>query len=82
MRLGLGHSVKIEARLDPVQTTLQPFGIGAVDPGKTIERRQLRWRGAASLNSRRNDVRLAARPFRIGRPDAAQRPNVANGFSP
>lgn len=53
MRLGLGHPVKIEARFDPVQTALQPFGIGAVDPGKTVERRQRHmWRNAASLNSR------------------------------
>jgi hypothetical protein len=36
MRLGLGHSVKIEACLDLVQTALQPFGVGAVNPGKTI----------------------------------------------
>ena len=39
MRLGLGHSVQIEACLDPVQTALQPFGVGAVDPGKAVERR-------------------------------------------
>jgi len=62
MRLGLGHSVKIEAGLDTVHTALQPFGVGAVDPGKTIERRQrhMRRRSAASLNSRRSDLRLPA----------------------
>ena len=38
MRLGLGHSMKIETRLDRVQTALQPLGIGAIDPGKSIER--------------------------------------------
>jgi hypothetical protein len=40
MRLCLSHSVKIKARLDPVQATLQPLGVGPVDPGKTIERHQ------------------------------------------
>jgi hypothetical protein len=39
MCLGLGHSVQIEACFDFVQTTLQPLGICAVDPGKTVERR-------------------------------------------
>ena len=84
MRLGLGHSVKIEACLDPVQTALQPFGVGAVDPGKPIEWRQRHMRrcSAALLNSRRSGVRLAARLRRIGRPRAAQRPNVANRFLP
>jgi hypothetical protein len=45
-----------------VHTALQPFGVGAVDPGKTIERRQrhMRRRSAASLNSRRSDLRLPA----------------------
>jgi len=62
MRLGLGHTVKIEACLDLVHTALQPFGVGAVDPGKTIERRQRhmrRWT-EASLNSRRSDLGLSA----------------------
>jgi len=82
MRLGLGHSMKIEACFDPVQTTLQPFGVGAVDPGKPIERRQ-RWRcGPDSLNSRRSDIGLARRPCRIAGSTAAQRPHVANRFSP
>ena len=40
MRLGLGHPMQIEACLDPVQTTLQPFGIGAVDPGEPVESRE------------------------------------------
>ena len=39
MCLGLGQSVQIEACIDLVQTTLQPLGICAVDPGKTVERR-------------------------------------------
>jgi hypothetical protein len=76
--------VKIEACFYPVQTALQPFGVGAVDPGKTIEGRQ-RWRcGPDRLNSRRSDIRirLAARPCRIDGPGATQRPNIANRFSP
>src|SRR5690242_13150023 len=38
MRLCLSHSVKIKARLDLAQTTLQPLGVGPVDPGKPIKR--------------------------------------------
>jgi hypothetical protein len=82
MRLGLCQSVKIEACLDPVQTALQSLSVGAVDPGKTIERRHVRGGRAASLNSRRSGIRLAARPFRSGRPSAAQPPNVANRLLP
>jgi hypothetical protein len=82
MRLGLGHPMEIKACLDPVQTALQPFGIGTVDPGKLIERRQVRRCRADSLSSRRSGGRLAGRHRRIGRPSAAQRPNVANRFSP
>jgi hypothetical protein len=54
MRLGLSHSMKIETCLDPVQTALQPFGVGAVDAGKTIEwgQRHMRRCNAAFLNSR------------------------------
>ncbi len=80
MRLGLGHSVQIEACLDPVLTALQPFGVGAVDPGKAIEGRQ--GGRTVSLNPRRSDLRLPARRFRIGRPGAPQRPNVANRLLP
>jgi hypothetical protein len=45
-----------------VQTALQPFGVGAVNPGKTIERwqRHTRRYSAASLNSRRSDLRVTA----------------------
>lgn len=82
MRLGLGHAVKIKACLDPVQPALQPFGIGAVDPGKTIERRHVRRCSAASLNRRRSGIRLTGRPRRNARPSAAQRPNVTNRFLP
>lgn len=39
MCLGLGQTVQIEARFDLVQTTLQPFGICAVDPGRLVEGR-------------------------------------------
>jgi hypothetical protein len=40
MRLGLGQSVQIETCLDFVQTTFQPLGVRAVDPGKVVECRQ------------------------------------------
>lgn len=62
MRLGLGHSVKIKACLDLVQTALQPFGVGTVNPGKAIERwqRHMRRCSAALLNSPRSDLRVAA----------------------
>ena len=50
MRRGLSHSVKIEACLDPMQPPLQSFSIGAVDPGKTIERRHVGRGRRASLD--------------------------------
>lgn len=82
MRLGLCHPVKIEACLDLVQTALQSLSVGTIDPGKTIEGRQ-RWRCSPhSLDSRRSDIGHAWRPCRIAGPSAAQRPNVANRFSP
>jgi hypothetical protein len=63
MRLGLGHSVQIEACLYPVQTALQSFSVSAVDPGKTIERRHVGWGHMASLDPRRGNHHLAGRPF-------------------
>ncbi len=38
MRFGLRHAVEIQPRLDLVQATFEPFGIGTVDPGKAVER--------------------------------------------
>ena len=82
MRLGLSHSVKIEACLDPVQTALQSFSVGPVDPGKTIEGRH-RGRGcSASLDSRRGDHRFTRRPLRVSRSAATQWLHVANRFLP
>lgn len=82
MRLGLSHAVKIKACLDPVQTALQSFSIGPVDPGKTIERRH-GWReSTASLDSRRGNDRLTGRLLRLSRSAIAQRPHVANRFLP
>jgi hypothetical protein len=65
-----------------VHTALEPFGVGAVDPGKTIERRHVRRGRTDALDSRRGDFRLARQPRRTGRPSAAQRPNIANRFMP
>ena len=41
MRLGLGHPVEIEPRLDRAAATAEPLGGGAIDPGEAVERR--RW---------------------------------------
>lgn len=81
MRLGLSHSVEIEACLYFVQTALQPFRVGAIDPGKAIERRHVRLEHTALLDLRRGN-HLAGRPLRINRRAAAQRPYVANRFLP
>ena len=82
MRLGLSHSVQIEACLDPVQTALQSFSVGPVDPGKTIKWRH-GWRERkASLDSRRGNQRLTGRLLRLSRSAIAQWPHVANRFLP
>src|SRR5947208_2636089 len=39
VRLGLGHAVQVEPRLDGALTALQPLGISPVDAGETVERR-------------------------------------------
>jgi hypothetical protein len=38
MCLRLSHPVQIEAALDFVQTTLEPFGVGPVEAGEPVER--------------------------------------------
>jgi hypothetical protein len=65
-----------------VQTALQPFGVGAIDPGKTIERRHVGRRRSAALDSGRGNHHLAGRRLRTSRPIAAQWPNIANRFLP
>ena len=40
MSLGLGHAVQIETGLDRMEATLQPFGIGPVDPSKMVQSRK------------------------------------------
>ena len=82
MRLGLSHSVQIEACLDPVQTALQSFSVGPVDPGKTIEGRNGWRKRTASLDSRRGNHRLTGRLLRLSRSATAQWPHVANRFFP
>jgi hypothetical protein len=37
MRVGLGHSMQIEACLDFVQTALETLGVCAVYPGEAVE---------------------------------------------
>src|SRR5438270_8941547 len=80
--IGLRHSVQIEACFDFVQTTLQPFRVGAVDSGKVIERRHARRGCNALLNSGRNRFLAAARRSRDGRPAIVQGPYIANRFLP
>ena len=82
MRLGLSHSVQIEACLDPLLTALQSFSVGPVDSGKAIEGRH-GWRERiASLDSRRGNHRLTGRLLRLSRSATAQRPHAANRFLP
>ncbi len=39
MRLGLGHAVQVEPRLDSAAAAAEPLGGGAVDTGELVERR-------------------------------------------
>jgi len=83
VRLGLGHPMQIEPRLYPVQTALQPFSIGAVDPGKPGQWRQLRWDGSTLLETRNGLGSLWRAHLMNGIRDvAAQRPRVTNGLLP
>ena len=52
MGFGLGHAVKIEARLDRMEAALQPLGIGPVDSGETVQRRLNLFRGWIDLGPR------------------------------
>jgi len=54
MRLGLGHAVQVEARLDSAAAAAEPLRGGAVDTGELIERRcgGWRWRGLRSSGGR------------------------------
>ena len=63
MRLGLGHPVEIEPRLDRAAAAFQPRGGGAIDAGEAVQRRgggRLRRRGFGRSSSRDR-----ARPGRI-----------------
>src|SRR5437763_5925011 len=57
MRLGLGHPVEIEPRLDRALSTSEPLGGGAVDTGELVERRR------GGLWRRLRTLRLNARQF-------------------
>ena len=39
VRLGLGHTMQVEASFDPMVAALQPLGVGAVNPGEAIKSR-------------------------------------------
>ena len=70
MRLELRHPMQIEARLDLVQPPLQPFRIGAVDPGEALEGRQARWGVEPLPNPYRPDLSGRQRRLLEGRPFA------------
>jgi hypothetical protein len=38
MRLGLRHPMQVKSRLNFMLAALEPLGIGAIDPGKAVER--------------------------------------------
>ena len=83
MCLGLGHSVQIETCFDLVQPTLQPLGICAVDPGKTVERRrEVRQTRRVLLSWSRTGLRDLCWYRQHRRVATAQRSRVANDFLP
>jgi len=82
VRLGLSQSMQIKPCLDPMASALQPFCVGAVDPGKTIERGRLLWPRRALSRSRQSSGDNRRRNCRCDCPLAAQRPHVANRFYP
>jgi hypothetical protein len=83
MRLGLGQSVQIEACFDLVQTALQPLGICAVDPGKTVEcRGGVPRTRMVSLSSGRFGLRHLGWHRQHRRVATAQGPRIANDFLP
>ena len=51
MRLGLRHSVKVEGRLNFVQTALEPLSRGAVYSGEAIERNRPAWLAGVRLRA-------------------------------
>jgi hypothetical protein len=54
MCFDLCHTMQIKARLNPVQTALEPLGTRPVDPGKAVEcRRSERLARLIFLSSRR-----------------------------
>lgn len=82
VRFSLCHSMQIEPCLDPMQPAFQPFCIGAVDPGKTIERRHLRQPRRDPLRPCQRNSRDRLRGARRNRPLTAQRPHIAKRFCP
>ena len=84
MRLGLGHAVQVEPRLDRVLAALQPLGARAIDPGKAPRRRQVR-RGRRRDGDARSAAagpirRAGGRMQRTGTP--AQRGDIAHRLLP
>ena len=83
MCTGLGQSVQVEACIDFVQTTLQPLGICAVDPGKTVKRRGgVRQTRMVVLSWGRSGLRDLCWYRQHRRVATAEGPRVANDFLP
>jgi hypothetical protein len=83
VRLGLRHSVKVEGRLNFVQTTLEPLGRGAVYPGEAIERHRLAWLADARIRvSSRTRTRSRYRCRGCRRSTDPQRLHIADRFLP
>jgi len=82
MRLGLSHSVQIEACLYPVQAALQPFCVGTVDPGETLQRGHSPRSRTNLLHSHRSRIHGGTGRIHDNRSVAAQRPHIADRLSP
>jgi hypothetical protein len=83
MRLGLSHSMQIEAGLDLAQTTLQPLGVRPVDPGKPVRRSRGRHRTRLMLlGSGEHRRGRLARPDGNGGVATVQRSDTVNSSLP
>ena len=80
MRFDLSLSVEIEAGLDRVEATLQPFGIGPVDPRELVEGRGLNRPPALPLFCQYGLRGARRRSSSCTAP--AQRRHAPHGFAP
>jgi len=83
MRLDLRHPVQIQSSLDLAKTALEPLGIGAVDPGEAIQRRNWRRRdGVGFLELNRAWIRCRNSLGRTWQPAGPQWLHISNRFLP